>query len=167
GILLADEFAADLRQVDGNDLAGVRRAEGDLFLSLAVVLENGHEERLAREDALAGAKHLVEEAAAALLLRTVTKNGVHVDAVLHVHHPAGFRDGGFGRVQFNFDELHLVAEDLIVDIVHLSHTRRGLGFSFSSRLSLSKAAAEGHRKNPAGLEPVESGRRTPVLASVA
>ena len=58
---------------------------------------------------------------ALLLLRAVAEDGLHLDAVVHVHHAAGLGDGGFVRIEFDFDELHVVAEDLVVDLVHVSH----------------------------------------------
>ena len=51
GILLRDQFTANLRQVNGNDLAWIRRAERDLLLALTLVLKNRHEQRLASEQA--------------------------------------------------------------------------------------------------------------------
>jgi len=48
----------------------------------------------------------------------VAENRLHGDAVVHEHHAAGLGDDGFGRVEFDFDELHVVAMDLVVDDVH-------------------------------------------------
>ncbi len=55
-------------------------------------------------------------------MRAVTKDGLHLDAVVHVHHAARFRDGGFIGVEFQFDELHRVAEHLVINFVHLVHS---------------------------------------------
>ena len=56
---------------------------------------------------------------AAVLLRAVAEDGFHLDAVVHVHHAAGFGDGGFHGVEFDFDELHVVAVNLVINFVHL------------------------------------------------
>src|SRR5262249_30912667 len=47
-ILLRQQFAAELGQVDGYDLPRVRRAEGHVFLALRSILEHSHEQRFAR-----------------------------------------------------------------------------------------------------------------------
>ena len=57
----------------------------------------------------------------ALLLRSVAEDRFHLDAVVHVHHAAGFGDRRFVRIELDFDELHVVAEDLVVDFVHRGH----------------------------------------------
>ncbi len=58
---------------------------------------------------------------ALLLLRAVAEDGFHLDAVVHIHHAAGLGDGGFVRIEFDLDELHIVAEDLVFNLVHLGH----------------------------------------------
>jgi hypothetical protein len=72
--------------------------------------------RLAGEQALAGAHQLAEEAA--LRLGAVTEDGVHLDAVLHVHHHAGLADGGLAGVELDLHVLHFRSEDFVVDDVH-------------------------------------------------
>jgi hypothetical protein len=47
----------------------------------------------------------------------VAENGVHVDRRSFEHHAAGFSDGAFAGVQLDFYKLHLLAEDLEVDVV--------------------------------------------------
>ena len=56
-----------------------------------------------------------------LLLRAVAEDGFHLDAIVHVHHPARFGDRGFHGVEFDFDELHVVAENLVINFVHRGH----------------------------------------------
>src|SRR5262245_8017766 len=119
-VLLADDLAAHLGQVRGHDLARDGGAEGDAALAAALVLEHGHEQRLAGQQALAGAHERAHDARL-LLLRTVAEDGLHRDAVVHVHHAAGFGDDRFLRIQLDLDELHVVAEDLVIDLVHPSH----------------------------------------------
>jgi hypothetical protein len=84
-------------------------------------LEDGHEERFANKEAFARAEERAKKAGAAALLGAIAENGFHFDAVVHVHHAAGFGDGGFHGVQFDFDELHVIAEDFKVDFVHCGH----------------------------------------------
>ena len=118
-VLLGDQFAADLGQVDRNDFPGIRRAERHAFLAGAVILENGHEERFAREQAFARADECVEKSAA--LLRTVPEDRFHLDAVVHVHHAASLGDGGLQGIQFHFDVLHVVAVNFVIHFVHCVH----------------------------------------------
>ena len=59
-----------------------------------------------------------------LLLAAVAEDGLHLDALRHVHHRAGFGDGAFARIELDFDELHLVAVDLEVDVVRAAARRR-------------------------------------------
>ena len=58
---------------------------------------------------------------AALLLGAVTEDRLHLDAVVHVHHAARFGDGGFVRIELDFDVLHVVAENFVVDFMHCGH----------------------------------------------
>ncbi|MNC98173.1 hypothetical protein D3C83_160530 [compost metagenome] len=53
-----------------------------------------------------------------MLLGAVTEDRLHLDAVVHVHHAAGFRHGAFVRVELDLDELHVAANDPVVDLVH-------------------------------------------------
>jgi hypothetical protein len=115
GVLLADEFTAELVEVHRDDLAGVRRGEGDDLAAGAGGGEGGDEQRLAGEGALAGGHDLAEEAL--VLLRRVAEDRLHLDPGGHVHHAAGFGDDGLVGVEGNFDVLHLGAEDLVVDLV--------------------------------------------------
>ena len=91
-------------------LPGYGRAERDLLLLAASIEKDGHEQRLARQQAFAGAHQRAEEST--LLRAAVAEDGFHLDAVVHVHHAAGLGHGGFIRVQLDFDVLHVVAEDL-------------------------------------------------------
>ena len=53
--------------------------------------------------------------------RTIAENRLHFDAIVHIHHAARFGDRCFVRIQLHFDELHVVAENLVVDFVHHDH----------------------------------------------
>jgi hypothetical protein len=94
-------------------LPGIRRAESHTPLRAAPIQEDGHEERFAGEETLARAHQRTHEAA--LLRGSVAEDGLHLDAIVHVHHAAGLSDGGLVRIQLDFDELHVVAEDLVVE----------------------------------------------------
>ena len=100
-----------------------------LFLT-APVEKHRHEERFAGQQPLAGAHERPEEPA--LLLRPVAEDGFHLDAVVHVHHAAGFGHRGLVRVELDFDELHVVAENLVVDFVHLCHASGPFGLMGSA-----------------------------------
>ena len=45
---------------------------------------------------------------------TVAHFGFEGDVLFHPVHGAGFGDDGFARVQFDFDDLHIVAKDFVV-----------------------------------------------------
>jgi hypothetical protein len=51
------------------------------------------------------------------LLRAVAEHGIHAHHRLLVHQRSGFGDRAFARVEFDLDELHVRAEDLVVDLV--------------------------------------------------
>src|SRR5262249_37878418 len=71
-VLLREQLAAQLRKVHRHDATGIGRRERGLALALALVLEHGHEQRLADQQALAGAEQCAHEATTTLrLLRAV------------------------------------------------------------------------------------------------
>src|SRR5262245_46114909 len=115
-VLLRDDLAAELRQVHRLDLSGVGRRERGPPLVARFVVEDGHEERLAGEQALARAHQRTHESLA--LLGAVTEDGVHLNPVLEVHHRSRFGHDGFARIELDADELHVVAFDLVIDFVH-------------------------------------------------
>ena len=103
---------------------GYGAPKATFFFWAAAIVEDGHEQRLAGQQALAGAHERPHEPA--LLLRPVAEDRLHLDAVVHVHHAAGLGDGGLVRVELDFDKLHVVAVNLVVNLMHLSHgTSRG------------------------------------------
>src|SRR6478736_3715205 len=119
-IFLSDEFTPDFREMDRNDLARKGRSERDALFAHAAIVEDGHEQRFAGEQAFAGTEQAAEETG--VLLRAVPEDGLHLDAVVHVHHATRFRDGGLIGVEFEFDVLHGVAEHLVINFVHLIHS---------------------------------------------
>jgi len=74
------------------------------------------EQALTGDQTLARPQQLAEDAA--LLLRAVPENRVHLDAWLHEHHAAGFADGRFARVEFHLDKLHFSAFDFVINNIH-------------------------------------------------
>ena len=94
-----------------------------------MVGEHGHEERLAREQALARAHERAHHAAALALLRAVAEDRLHLDAVFAVHHATRFRDDGLSWVELDLHELQVVTDDLVIDLVHRRHgvSPRGKG----------------------------------------
>jgi hypothetical protein len=77
GVLLADEGAAEGPQVHRQDLARIGCGEGDPPFHGRVVRVDGGEERFARDEPLAGAEQLAEEAA--LVGGGVAEDRVHLD----------------------------------------------------------------------------------------
>src|SRR5690606_9232515 len=74
-----------------------------------------HEQALAGENAFAGAHQLAKDAA--LFAAAVSEHSVHVNRRALEHHGAGLGDGAFAGIEFDLDELHLLAANLEVDIV--------------------------------------------------
>jgi fumarylacetoacetate (FAA) hydrolase family protein len=115
-VLLADQRAAERAQIHRHDLARIRRCERHAPLGRCVVGVDRGEQRLAGDQPLAGAEQLAEQSA--LIGRAVAEHGVQGDAGVHEHHAAGLADRGLARIEFDLDELHLGALDLVVDNVH-------------------------------------------------
>ena len=104
------------RQIHREDLPGYGAANATPLLAGGLVGEHRHEQALAGQDALAGAEQRADDAAA-LLLTAVAEDRLHLDAGRHVHHRAGLGDGALARIELDLDELHVLAEDLEVDLV--------------------------------------------------
>src|SRR5207342_2516010 len=128
-VLLADDAAAEIRQLHRHDRAGVGCREGDARLAVAAVGEDGGEQALAGDQALARADQLVEQAAARGGRAAVAEYRLHAYGGVLVHHRAGLGDRAFARVEFHFDELHVLADDaevdLVVALVHLPFSPGG------------------------------------------
>src|SRR6185503_11649979 len=118
-ILLADDLAAHLGEVERDDLACVGRGERHALAPRAAIREHRHEQALAGQQPLAGPEQRPHDPAAAARLRlaAVAEDGLHLDALLHVHQGAGLGDRALAGIQDHLDELHLVALDLEVDVV--------------------------------------------------
>ena len=114
GVLLANQLAPQLVQVHRDDLARVGRGEGNLLALLPPSGESSEEKRLARQHPLAGIEQLTEQA---LLLARITENRLHLNPGRHAHHGARVRHHHLPRIERHFDILHVVAEDLVIDLV--------------------------------------------------
>ena len=124
GVLLGDQPAAQLVQLDRQDLARVGRGERHMLLPAPLVHELRHEEALTGQQPFAGAEHLVHEAA----LVAVAEDRLHFDPGAHEHHGPRFGHGPFARIEFHLHELHFLADDPVVHLVHPAG-RRGTGRS--------------------------------------
>ena len=102
-VLLADQPAADVTEVDRQDGSGKRRGEADMGFAGTIVREDRREEPFARDQTLAGTHQLAEETA--FLLGTVTEHRRHLDQRVLVHHGASLRDGALSGVELNFNVL--------------------------------------------------------------
>jgi hypothetical protein len=114
-VLLRNEVAAPVVEVDRLDLARIRRGEGDVASDGGFVGEEGHEERVAGQHALAGGLELVPHALPAATGGIERRR--HRDALLHVHHRAGLGDDGLTGVERDDDTLEVIANELVVDFV--------------------------------------------------
>jgi len=79
--------------------------------------EQRREQAFAGDHALAGLQQLVHEAAALARVRGIAEHGVELDRRVLVHQRAGFGDDAFAGVELDLDELHVVADDAVVDFV--------------------------------------------------
>ena len=113
---MCDEFAAEFAKIDGLDFAGVRRTESDALFPRALIHKDSHEERFAGEQAFTGPEERTHETFARR--RAVAKNRLHRNAFIHEHHAAGFGDDGFLGIELDFDKLHVVAVNGVINDVH-------------------------------------------------
>lgn len=154
-VLLADQLAAMLGQAQRQHRARVGCGEGDLGLAAAGVGEHGGEHAFAGDHAFAGRQQLAHQPAATLTgMRAVAEHGVHLHRRVLVHQRTGLGDGAFAGVQLDFDELHVVADDAVVDLIcapaHAGQRRRHA----TAPLQLGQLTG----RRPA-IEPVAPGQR--------
>jgi len=146
-----------LLEVGDDDLARVGRGEGRRLAARAAVRIKSQEQALAGDHALAGVEELAHEP---LVGRAaVGEARLHLDAVGDVHHGAGFGDHRLARVQHHVHELHVVAVDLVVDLM----TTRAGGRPGSGR----RRGGAGQRGNRRGSPQLGRLRqRNPVTQSL-
>ena len=114
-IFLAGHPFLDLGQVQRNDVAGVGGGETDAPPPGPFVAEMGGKDRLSGKGALAGRKQLAHDTLARV--RTIAHPGIEYDVLFHVGHRAGLGDHGLAGIQRDLHQLHLGADDLVVDFV--------------------------------------------------
>jgi hypothetical protein len=156
-VLLAHELAALLLQVHREDPAGVGCGERHLLLAAALGREDGHEQALAGEDALARAEQRSHQALRLALAAAVAEDRLHLDAGGHVHERARLRHDALARVELHLDELQVLALDAVVDLVgarqarsaRTARDRRG-GQGRQVRLELVHLAERGPVRHPGG-----------------
>ena len=115
-VLLADQLATKLAQIDGENLAGEGRGKREFLALGGVIGVDRDEERFARQESLASTQQFAQQARRRLT--TVTKQGIHGDSGFHVHEATRLTHHGFAGVEFAFNELHLRADDSIIDYIH-------------------------------------------------
>jgi hypothetical protein len=120
-VLLRDDGAAPLLEVDCLDLAGEGRRERHVATQGGFVQEDRDEERIAGQYALPCAEQAVHELGVPAALHVQGRH--HPDAILHVHHGAGFGHDGLFRIEGHDNGLQVVANELVVDFI------RGHGWS--------------------------------------
>src|SRR3990167_3727142 len=113
GILLADQRAADLSQLDRHHSARIGRGKTDLGRALAGVAEVGHKQRLAGQQALAGAPQLAQHAT----FGAIAQARLEADAVAHIVHHPSLGDYRFARIEGDFHRLGRAAENLIIELM--------------------------------------------------
>ena len=88
-----------------------------MFLARSAVLERGHK-GFANKQTLPGAHEAPRNP---LFCCEPSPKIVSISMPSSIHHAAGLGEGGFHRVEFDFDELHVIAEYLVVYFVHCIH----------------------------------------------
>ena len=128
----------------------------------------GEEKRNPGDDAFAGAEGLLPEIARGP--RAITKHRLVGDAVVHVIHGAGFRDHRLPGRKCDLDDLHVVAEYLVLDIIRharmLLHAPRAVKKSplSDARRAFSHFHATGLFKSPTAFPFHASGQHDKVPA---
>ena len=119
-VLLRDELAADLREVHrrrcGPDRARRTRPGASCVLRFRNTVMNSDSPVSSRLPAPISAPRKP-----LFFWRAVTEDRLHLDAVFHEHHAAGFGDGRFVRIELHLHELQVVANDSVLDLVHVGH----------------------------------------------
>ena len=176
-VLLGDEPAAQFVELHRQDLARIGRGERHVLFPAAAVHELRHEQALAGEQPFAGAQHLVHETA----LVAVAEDRLHLDSGTHEHHGPRFGHRPLAGIELHFHELHLLAEDPVVHLVHPARrrgTRRGRAVTDAGPQfrdiggrrprALSERTDQGSRGPAAALEGVQDvggGERAETAAS--
>lgn len=120
-IFLANELLAEFIEVHGDDFSGVGGGERHFLSFVPHGPECGEKERFPGDHSFAGVEKLAEES---LVLAGIAKDGLHFDSVGHVHHGPRLGDHHLVRIECDFDKLHVVAEQLVVDLVCAACGRR-------------------------------------------
>src|SRR5688500_369565 len=95
-----------------DNLSRIRSTESNSSLLRTLVEKYRHKEGLSGQKPLARSHERTHEPR--LLLRAVPENGFHLDTVFHVHHSTGFGDGCLTGIKLHFNELHVIAENLVI-----------------------------------------------------
>ncbi len=110
--------AAVIGELHRVDRAGIRRRECRVRLAArAAMREERREKTLARDHALAGRKQLVHKGRALARVRRIAEHGFELHVGALVHERAGFGDDAFTGIKLDLDELHVVADDAVVDFI--------------------------------------------------
>ncbi|RMP11673.1 Transcriptional regulator [Pseudomonas syringae pv. delphinii] len=106
-VFLADQLAAEIAQIQGQDGAGVGRSESDPALAGALLREHRGKQAFAGEHALAGTEQRTQQPGR--LIAAVAENSLHLHVAGLVHHRPGFGDGTFAGIKFQLDKLGFYA----------------------------------------------------------
>ncbi|MCH7926262.1 MAG: aldo/keto reductase, partial [Planctomycetes bacterium] len=120
-IFLANELLAEFIEVHGDDFSGVGGGERHFLSFVPHGPECGEKERFPGDHSFSGVEKLAEES---LVLAGIAKNGLHFDSLGHVHHRPRLGDHHLIRIERDFDKLHVIAEQLVVDLVCAACGRR-------------------------------------------
>ena len=123
GIFLASDAAAYPRQIHRHDLPRVGCRKRNMALRRPEVREVGHENGLARQHPLADIEQGPKNARGGL--GAIPHPRFKLNAVFHPVHGAGFSNHCFLRIKLNFNGLHIISVELVVDFVGIHQARNG------------------------------------------
>ncbi len=121
GIPLADELAPAGGQVHRDYFPRVRGGKGHGLFPPALVGEGSHEKVFPGQQPLSGPNEPAHKAFALFPFRTGSQDSFKLDVAVHIHHGPGLGNDRFPRVEADLDKLHVIAIDLVIDFMGLSH----------------------------------------------
>ncbi len=114
-VFLADQLAAEISQVQGQNGAGVGRSESDSAFAGALLREHRGKQAFAGEHALAGTEQRTQQPGR--LIAAVAENSLHLHVAGLVHHRPGFGDGTLAGIKFQLDKLGFCAVQLEIHAI--------------------------------------------------
>ena len=103
--------------VNRDDLPRIRSGEGDAFLARTDIRKMRHKDRFTRQNAFARAQQLAHNPL--VRVRSIAHFGLEGDPIMHIIHRSGLGNDRLTRIQLDFNNLHIIPENLIIDFMAL------------------------------------------------